>query len=292
MTERDSHNEDTSGNVLCVLGSGVVEGAWSPVIRAVASIGAFASVRNAEQANFAMARLVSQARWFCSSRLARTDDHWRSARDNCISVLKTVCSRISEELSEAERLGQLRTRPEFEGAIEDYAVRDCQRVGFATTNWDRTVEHALLAIRNDFDVAYLHGSIHTAPRLYLPAEVADEPYRTEEERTEFETANASFINAAGVCEKVVLYGLSLAPLDAELAWLFEAGTLGSPLKEVVIVDIAPGPVAERVAVLLGGESRPPVDIWCCSPSNRLAGAWKRYESNEREGMQSGTQSNR
>lgn len=62
-----------------------------------------------------------------------------------------------------------------------------------TTNWDTVFENELKKIvvddhdykANIIEVHYLHGNIHNGNLIYLPSEIVDEPYRTDEEKKYF-----------------------------------------------------------------------------------------------------------
>jgi hypothetical protein len=80
----------------------------------------------------------------------------------------------------------------------------------------------------------------------------------------------------GAVSKIVLYGLALSPLDAELGQVWASAMLGSNVRRIHVVDPDYVCVAERVAGLTDASSARGVEILGCPPG-RLNLGW-RYTS--------------
>jgi hypothetical protein len=124
-----------------------------------------------------------------------------------------------------------------------------------TTNWDFAAGELLVPDehKTEFEpsIDYLHGTYSIG--LYLPAEVIDEPYRGIDNRSEFLTSAISTVHCLRDASLLILYGLSLSPLDAELGFLLQwsAKLRVSPFREVVVVDPRPADVIANLRVHLG-----------------------------------------
>ncbi len=266
--------------VTCFLGSGAVVGAWEPVMDAVRSMDDFPGVASEQAANFVMARVVYLARWVVSDSARRAADQegaeggFEEAHKDVHAVLTELREKIAERLRTAENAGQLRVRPEFNSVVETFVTGECSMGSFITTNWDRTVADALRSIDDRFEVGFLHGSVADHEKLYLPTEIADEPYREQGEAADLAYRHRQLIDHVADSTRLVFYGLSVSPLDAELAQMIAAGAHESPLQEIIVVDPNYREVAERIGTLVAPAAEHVVIKGYHPAHRRVADEWE------------------
>lgn len=260
---------------LCLIGSGVVDGAWKPVLKALRK--QRHALKDADAGNCLMARMVYMARWVWSESYRKSGGTDKD-RDKVVGILNDAKEQIAAELRDAEGRGALKIRAGFRDVIRRFVVAHADEYAFMTTNWDRTVEKELRAIDPRLDTAtlYLHGRATVGRGLYLPNETADEPYRTSDEHIDLTRAHGRLLRALDKSTKLVVYGLSLSALDTELAQMFASGAHQSPsLREIVIIDPKRSIVAKRLRTMLPTNS-PKIVITGYHPKNTLASAGKDY----------------
>ena len=127
-----------------------------------------------------------------------------------------------------------------------------------STNWDTVVDEAIKNIPGikyadgDWNIttAHLHGSYLNPDTLYLPTEVTRELYRTPEEDQAIGNLHGSIMRSLIEADKVILYGLSVSALDAELSQTLGAGLDTPNLKCVEIIDPDHENIAERINLLI------------------------------------------
>lgn len=239
----------SSDFVVGLLGAGVVRNSWLPVLRALQETD-FPDVATSEGANFAMARLVYAGREVHrSNTTAGFQEQFRVQ-------LNRIRHAIGRALLEAQAGGELSVRSEFRNIMEAVVRRPGAQVALGTTNWDFVIERALKDEGLDNDVVHLHGTCEAGRGLYLPTEVAEEPYRTQTERASLVGSRGTLLRTMQRATHLVLYGLALSPLDAELGQVLASGMNGSTIREVLIVDPCYPAVAERLAGLTDFGSAP------------------------------------
>ena len=235
-----------------VVGAGAVENAWAPVLRALRHYHDFPLTDDG--ANSFLARLVYLLRWHATfpdpeakRRLVGFEEYYRD-----------VCQRIREEVRTAQQQGELRVRPEFGAVIDRLLVKRTSRFAVINTNWDTTVEDALSTTFRDrlgvtIDASHIHGTVAGSDPLYLPSEVTREPYRHPDEHNLIGGLHAGAMRALDRAQNVVLYGLSLSPLDAELCQTLESGWDSDDLECIDVVVPNHELVAHRVNLLVNPE---------------------------------------
>lgn len=242
---------DVKAKATCIIGTGAVEGAWDPVLSAVRDIAEFRHVETPDGANAAMARLVFLARNIETWKQAEVgDDRGDLAKENVAQVMGQLRSRISENLKRAHGAGTVRVRHAFRRVIREFLEREVDAAYFLTTNWDPAVEVALGDIEPSYRPMYIHGSTQDPSCMHLPAEVASEPYRTVVERDKSLHLHRQVMNCVDESTHLVLYGLSLSPLDAELSQMIASGTHKSGILKITVVDPRFIEVIERVRSLI------------------------------------------
>jgi hypothetical protein len=239
------------GRTLMIVGAGALVDAWVPVLAAMRANG-YEDVHSENAANFAMARLVYIGRQL--GTYAPSVPEWAPHRDDFRKKLAQLKDAISRGLLDAERGGTLRTRGDFSKVLNETVLSESGEAAIVTTNWDSVVENDAKKVHPNLKTYYLHGSAKGAGSIYLPTEIVEEPYRTEEEKAELVAIRRDVVRAITQATRVVLYGISVSPLDAELGQLIASGLHKSTVQEVHIVNPHFEEVGERVATLLNEES--------------------------------------
>jgi hypothetical protein len=238
---------------LCALiaGAGAVSGAWSPVLRALQRFVDFPLT--IDGANSFLARQVYLARWFSSDHYnAHPNSLYRAAH---LERMRDVKEAIADELILAESQGEITHREALERILKELILPCSTSVMFVTTNWDSVLPQAINEIlRPDWDFEflpqYIHGSAADPSTLYLPSEVTQERYRTRAEDQKIGTTHGTVWKNLELAHRVILYGLSIDPLDAELGQTLAAGWSNPNLETVLVVDPMHSVVAHRVNLLL------------------------------------------
>ena len=224
-----------------LLGSGAVRNSWVPVNRALAET--FGFVPAADGGNLAFATLVFQLRWLHTPKpkakmLPKAVAAFREQRLREFNKLR---AQIARELDMAVGGGELVVRPELEMIERSYFTDGIQRV--ITTNWDGTIDARL----PHADICHLHGHVENSNTLYLPSESVEEPYREVDERQYLRDRIAhAFSLLDEKTHHLVIWGLSLSPLDVELSILLGEALPGWRECRVTVIDPRPRDVAERV----------------------------------------------
>jgi hypothetical protein len=260
--------------VVVIVGTGAVSGAWDPVLRALQTNG-FPDVVSADGANFALARMVYIGRGICLRKeLKDAPAILASYKAKLIGLRRA----ITLELGIARE--HLRVRPPFRDVMEQVVRWPAAQVTFATTNWDDAVARALAELDPQIRCHHLHGTCDDPERLYLPTEIVEEPYRDDSEASELQTRRKHLTYHVDKAHRIVLYGVSLSPLDVELAQILASGMAGrTSVRELRIVDPNYPAIAERVMGVTY-EGNPDVRVFGTHPA-RLSEAWL-YEPKELE----------
>lgn len=240
-----------SKNKVCgiVVGAGAVKNAWAPVLRALQPYHDFPLT--ADGANSFLARLVYLLRWWSST----DTDLAKREKEGLITFLKEIRTSIAKELKTAEVNGEIVVRDEFSNIIDRFLVPYCTKFMLVTTNWDNVIGSALDAhLVKNFECLvhplHIHGSVDNPDTLYLPTEMAKEPYRSYREEQHLGQMHGSIWRGLEGAHRVIVYGLSISPLDAELGQTLAAGWSNSKLKEILVISPNHEEVAHRVNLLL------------------------------------------
>ena len=244
----------TSNLSALIVGAGAVQNAWAPVIRALQP--EFEFDIDGDCANSYLARLVYLLRWWYASDSPQAEEHRRQHLD----YLNHIKTRIAEELRLAQTSGELCIRPKFYELIDQFVVQKDSDASFmlVNTNWDTVVDKAMgqhLRKTHDGDIygLHIHGSIGEERLLYLPSEWTREPYRSKDEDELIGTIHGDTMRGLENASRVVIYGLSLSPLDAELLQILACGFSNPNLSEIHVIVPDHKLVATRVRLLLDPE---------------------------------------
>jgi hypothetical protein len=235
-----------------IVGAGAVENSWAPVIRVLERFHP-APLTN-DGANTFMALLIYLLRWWSSN----DTDLGKQQLIAHKSFLAEMRESISSELSVAQKRNEIRVRSEFPNIVERMLVEHSTEFMFVTTNWDTVVDDALAIHLKDLAPftlfpLHIHGSLKNPDTLYLPTEVTKEPYRSFEQEQEIGGLHGSIMRGLESASRVVLYGISLSPLDAELNQTVAAGWDNPHLTEINIIAPNHKEIAQRVNVLLANQ---------------------------------------
>lgn len=233
-----------------IAGAGAVENAWQPVLRALQPLHDFPLT--ADGANSFLARLVYLLRWWSSDK----DDFGRQQLELHLRFLKRIREAIAAELKEAQRKGEIKARQALETLLKKFLVPYGREFMLVTTNWDTVIKCAIeKLLLKDFRCRlmplHIHGSVDDPDTLYLPSEMTKEPYRRQEEQQAIGTMHGNIWKGLERAQRIIIYGLSVDPLDAELGQTLACGFSNPYLEEILIVDPNHSLVAHRINLLLG-----------------------------------------
>src|SRR6266852_5496709 len=214
---------------LYLIGNGAVEGSWAPILQAIRNIDPEAVLDGEDVANYWLTQHVYELRQVAHfAQLTREERSWRlrrpqnaeehrsfqaeqqqaldSFRGRDLALKRAIAIQLDAALERGElhvREALVRRFLGVQGSLE-----------LVTTNWDRALEARFPEFEDK--IIHLHGDTRKPEALYLPSEMAREPYRTAAERHEFAKHTGLWKDLAQA-RNVVIYGLSMSALDAELA---------------------------------------------------------------------------
>jgi len=242
-------NIEKKQSVALIVGAGAVQNAWEPIIKALQPLH-FKSKLTINGATSILTRLVYVLRFFSDSK---SDDVFITSKQ----LFKTAKEKICEEIQFSQQNGELTVRKEFYSLLNQIIISNFKQFMVVSTNWDTVIEDAIngTAIHNivgnrKIEAIHIHGEYKEPQNIYLPSESTEEPYRTEEEKQYFGEKHLITLRALERTHTIILYGLSISPLDAELSQVLGTCLVRKNIKRVIIVDLFPEVVAERVNLLL------------------------------------------
>jgi len=212
-------NIEKNQTIALFVGAGAVKNAWNPVINAVQPP-YFNERLTSKGANSGLARLVYNLRWFSNNP--------SDGLDKCKEILQTAKLRICDQIKTAQKKNEISIRGDFFKIIDQIIISDCNRLMIVSTNWDTIVEDAANSIPEvqkrfgNISEAHIHGVYLDPQNIYLPTEIVEELYRTDNERRFLGGIHASVLKAMTKVQTILIYGLSISPLDAELTQIFAA----------------------------------------------------------------------
>lgn len=232
-----------------IVGAGAVKNAWAPVLRALQPLHDFPLT--SDGANSFLARLVYLLRWYSTDKSA----HGRTQFERHMEFLAEVRKSIARELIIAQKNSEITSRNELKLILNRFVIPYSKEFMLVSTNWDTVINQDVFNHLNQNYHCHLiplhvHGSIDNPELMYLPTEMTKEPYRTPAEEQLIGGMHGSIWRGLEQASRVVVYGLSISPLDAELAQTLAAGWSNSVLKEILIVDPNHQEISHRVNLLL------------------------------------------
>lgn len=118
---------------------------------------------------------------------------------------------------------------------------------------------------NKIKALYIHGSIKDYKTLYLPSEIVNENYRPQEEVIILHELHHIAFRTIEEADTLIIYGLSLDPLDAELNQIVCVGISSKTLKKIIVINPSFEKVCNRLKILL--DIRYPMELVGIHPSN-------------------------
>lgn len=257
-------NEKT---VVLIVGAGAVENAWLPIYKSFQKV-FNSSINDADSANFQITRLVYLMRFYSAAKFADTTKDALEYTKRKVTELK---HEIVKQLNLAQQKQELKVRSHFEALLMNFIFKDEIKFAVISTNWDTVVNEAInqfankIEHRKTINTFHLHGSIEKPDSLYLPSEIACENYRNVEEDMEHGVNQAILLSILKKANQIILYGISLDPLDAELNQTIFTSLKNTDLKEILVINPDHKKVSNRVKLLLQETNRD-IKISCYNPS--------------------------
>ncbi len=254
-------------SIALVVGAGAVENSWNPIIRAFKKVCKWEL--DADGANFSFARIIYLMRFYSQIKHPEAKENFDVMKEN-ITILK---EQIAEELKIAQATGEIYERKAFKAVLEKFIFSNSNRFCLISTNWDTVIDNSINSyiklnniMHSDLKTFHIHGSINSPEHMYLPSEITNESYRTEEEDKLHGSNHASMISLLHEANTIVIYGLSLDPLDAELSQALFAGMDSKKLEKIIIVNPDHTKIAKRMLLLLNTRGNmTKVKIECYNP---------------------------
>ncbi|HEY0091683.1 MAG TPA: hypothetical protein VGB43_04270 [Flavobacterium sp.] len=256
----------TAQNKIAILvGSGAVENAWEPILNTFRPINGHET--DADTANFLFAKSICALRLYSKSPKGVKQ---LKEEQETVSLMKEI---IGDSLKLAQQSGILKPRKEFDAILNKFVLANPDDLfGFVSTNWDTVIDaEADRWVKEKYydiesaKVFHIHGSIEAHEHIYLPSETSLENYRSDAENEKFgynHFATCQFLSEAN---SVILYGLSLDPLDAELSLLLNGTFKRSNVREVIIINPDYQQIRKRIKILLF--PRTDITIRCFKPED-------------------------
>ena len=131
-----------------------------------------------------------------------------------ISILK---NNIAEELKNAQNNGEIKPRANFKEVINKFVSSNVDKAYLVSTNWDEVIDKEINRLfranhpepNSDIQCFHIHGSIGSPEELYLPSEITQENYRTDDEEMKMGSNHGSLISLLEKGNRTILYGISL-----------------------------------------------------------------------------------
>jgi hypothetical protein len=255
--------------IAIIVGAGAVENAWEPILQIVKPI-IQGEVPDPDIANCLFARRIYVLRAYSSF----SDDKSLENLNNEKELISELKSLIGDLIKRYQHKGFLKARKEFKDILTKFVFTDPNNMfGLVSTNWDtvidmeadRIVKQVYLDLKNA-KCFHIHGSIDTPEYLYLPTETSQERYRTKEDNERHGLNHYLTLKFLKEANQIILYGISLDPLDAELSQILNSTfTTNNNLRNLVIVNPDFKRVRNRVKALLFPKKD--IVIKCFVPDN-------------------------
>lgn len=242
-----------NNNIAIISGTGAVINAWMPIQDVFRSI--YKREINIEDANFLFTKHIYLLRTYSKFKDDLSIRNLKIEKEQVFSLKELVCEFIKIH----QNSNILKPRKEFENILMKFVFSDMRNMfGFVTTNWDTVIDDEASRVVKKFHpninkvkCFHLHGSIETPNNLYLPSEISLENYRTDSENEDYGIDHYNTLKFLKNANKIIIYGISLDPLDAELNTTLNAAFTGSKLlKEIIIINPDYNKIKNRVQFLL------------------------------------------
>jgi len=255
-------------NVAFITGSGAIENAWSPIIKILEDIPL--NICDADSVNCYLTRIIYLLRFYSVAKLPNSKIELKEILQDFKKLKEAICAALIF----AEKIGMIKPRQEIENILKKFIFSKTIKSVFITTNWDLVLDNYINKIgqskspsqnSSSIIVHHIHGSVESSNSLYLPSEIINEPYRSEEDNQEMGYKHAATIRILQQCDKTIIYGLSLDPLDAELSQILASGWGTGKTREIIVINPDYKKVCQRVRLLITPEHN--ININGIYPSN-------------------------
>lgn len=242
--------------VALVAGAGAVKNGWEPVIKAV-SYYTRAPGNNLlpDSANLILARFVHNMRMITCHHTKDFPPPDFDVKKNFSKLKKS----IAQEILQAEYNNEIQARDDLKTLFDQFVLPVSRTFSCFTTNWDTTLWkfiyksdnfHPPLQPLSDVGVLHLHGAADDSEKLYLPSESSIEPYLSNDEFSERISRHIYTVELLSEARRIILYGLSLSPLDSELGEVVSEAVAIGDCEQILIIDPNHEQIAKRLYVIL------------------------------------------
>lgn len=255
-------------NIAMLVGAGAVKNSWQPIQRAMNDIG-FIKNTSSETANSFLARLIYLLRWSYGMKYLNDDYGFEEYKRIYNSTKSRICDQIKTSMANNELIVQ----DEFNFIVNKLLLSQFKKALIVNTNWDTVFEDTfnenpiLKKTSKKIRALHVHGTYDNPATLYLPTEICDEPYRSSHEENFHGKTHLDFIDNLEFANVLIIYGLSLSPLDAELTQHLHVALYSSNIEQVVIIDCNPQIIIDRLTAFLPFERE--IAISSYKPSDLL-----------------------
>lgn len=239
--------------IALVVGAGAVKNAWQPVLKAIKNV--TGKDLDSDGANCYFANLIYLLRVYSTIPHPKSKTLLEITKQNARLLKNGIC----EELKKAESSFDITVQKEFSEILKKIITPDIENFLLVSTNWDTVIDNKIdelikvsnLKMGGPIRTFHIHGSIESFDTLFLPSEVTSEIYKTEKEKFYSGKIHSYFMEALMESQRIVLYGLSLDPLDAELLQSIASACISKDiLEEIIIINPDHQLVANRLKAIL------------------------------------------
>lgn len=256
--------------IAIIVGAGALENAWIPIINAIKVVTNLDV--DIDGANCFFSRSIYLQRFYAKMPVPDAKIYLKVSLQNMISLKNAIC----DEIKKAQKNGILKPRKEFRSILRKFVFNGSKNsVGLISTNWDTVIDDDINKfMKQIYDdnqtlkCIHIHGNIEFSDHFYLPSETTQENYRSDDENKNFGLNHFKTMQFLEQANQVLIYGLSLDPLDAELSQVLSIATLrNNNLREIIIVNPDCEKIRNRVKGLFFPYSNSSIKIRCFSPEN-------------------------
>lgn len=257
--------------IAIVTGAGSVINAWQPILGYLDGYlkDYIKTTITPDQANSFLARSIYLNRYYSNSNFPGNKERKIEVEKEIEIIKKGICESLSKGIVD----NVLEPRKEFEAILVKYVFDKKHDSIHITTNWDTVIEDYINQIayksskdgQNKIPALYIHGSIRDFKTIYLPSEIVNENYRAKEEVIYLHNQHNQAWRLIEESNELIIYGLSLDPLDAELIQILAAGISSKSLDKIYVINPSFELVCNRVKMLI--DPRYPIELFGVNPSN-------------------------
>ncbi len=230
-------------------GSGAVQESWKPICRAL-HLPHLTKPLSKGVVNTLLADIVYKRRFAYLS-----DSNDTVVQSTSDRVMQTFKDAICQELIIARQNNEIKVQVEFNDIMYKVVLPDTKALASITTNWDLVIDEALQSFptfKNHSKkppTMHIHGSVSEPSGLYLPTEIIRESYRKESEVAILEKMIYEVMTYLKIAKKIIIYGLSISALDAELLQVINQSFDNKNLSEIIVIDNYPTSVIEKLQLM-------------------------------------------